>query len=293
MPVAIDEIVKISMNMDRLTITILVDNQVGNGLIAEHGLSIWIETQGKRILFDTGQGGALAQNSQALGKDLGKTDILVLSHGHYDHTGGIPQILQNARGIEVYCHPGVVQPRYAIRDSNVRPIHMSSESMLAINNLPIKYLHWITQPVFLSHWVGLTGSIPRETSYEDTGGPFYLDSEGVRADPIEDDLALWIRVDDGLVVCAGCCHAGIVNTLNHIQRLNNGLRIKAVIGGFHLLNASKGRLNQTIAALRFLDLDRVIPCHCTGEQAVTELSNALGDMVVSHGAAGMSFHYPL
>lgn len=86
-------------------VTILVDNQAGKGLIAEHGLSLWIETEDERILFDTGQGGVFANNAQMLGIDLGQTDMLVLSHGHYDHTGGIPQILQQARNINVYRHP--------------------------------------------------------------------------------------------------------------------------------------------------------------------------------------------
>ena len=90
---------------DGVKITILVDNRAGEGLLAEHGLSLWIEADGKRILFDTGQG-ALEFNARVLGVDLGETDALVLSHGHYDHTGGIPAVLRVARNVEIFSIPG-------------------------------------------------------------------------------------------------------------------------------------------------------------------------------------------
>ena len=271
-------------------ITILVDNQAGDKLIAEHGLSLWIETGGKNILFDTGQGNALETNAQVLGVDLGKTDFLVLSHGHYDHTGGIAQVLQQAHNACVFGHSGIVQPRYAIRGGTPRSIQMLQKSMAALDRLPSQCLNWVQQPMLLSGKIGITGPVPRETGYEDTGGPFYLDPEARRTDPIDDDLALWIREDDGLIVCVGCSHAGLVNTLNHVRRLNNGLRIRAVIGGFHLLNASRARLDQTIAALRFLELEMVAPCHCTGESAVALLRDAFGERV-SSGAAGMIYQF--
>jgi 7,8-dihydropterin-6-yl-methyl-4-(beta-D-ribofuranosyl)aminobenzene 5'-phosphate synthase len=260
--------------------------------MAEHGFSLWIETEGKRILFDTGQGNALASNARALGVDLSDTGLLVLSHGHCDHTGGIPQVVQIARKIEVYCHSGVVQPRYSIRTGTPRPIQMPRESMAAMDKLPAQSLHWVSQPVLLSQGIGITGPIPRETNYEDTGGPFYLDPEGTRADPIDDDLALWIRTDDGLVICVGCCHAGLVNTLTHVRRLSTTSRIRAIIGGFHLLNASDQRLERTITALRSLAPEMVVPCHCTGERAVEMMRGALGECVLA-GRSGMIQQFEL
>ena len=271
-------------------ITILVDNQAGDGLTAEHGLSLWIETEGKRILFDTGQGIALESNARALGVDLGETDILVLSHGHYDHTGGIPQVLQHARKTNVYCHPGVVQPRYSIRNGTPKPIHIPQEPMSAIEKLPAQCLHWVAQALLLSKRIGITGPIPRETIFEDTGGPFYLDPEGRRADPIEDDLALWINTAEGLVVCVGCCHAGLVNTLNYVRRLSGDSRLRAVIGGFHLLQASDQRLAQTVAALRSMAPEMVVPCHCTGERAVEGLRSVLGKRVLL-GRTGVTISF--
>jgi len=163
------------MAATEISIAIVVDNQAVSGFVGEHGLSLWIEADGIRVLFDTGQGVALAPNSRALGIDLGRTDIVVLSHGHYDHTGGIPHVLQKARGARIYCHPGAVHPRYSIRDGAPRPIHMPRPSVTVVNQLPDEQLYWVQAPTQLSENVGITGPVPRNTGYEDTGGPFYLD----------------------------------------------------------------------------------------------------------------------
>ena len=137
---------------------------------------------------------------------------------------------------------------------------------------------------------GLTGPIPRLSGFEDTGGPFYLDPEGTIPDPIEDDMALWIATDRGLVVCLGCAHAGVVNTLEHIIRLTGTDRILAVIGGLHLMSAGQERLDRTVTALRRLAPDRLFPCHCTGDAAAAFLTEALGERV-GRAAAGMTLGF--
>lgn len=278
------------MSTKQVCITILIDNQAPSGLKAEHGLSFWIDADGKQILFDTGQGSAFKSNVRVLGVDLDDTDLLVLSHGHYDHTGGIPQALKTVGDCEIYAHPGIFQPRYSVIDGTSRPIGIPRDSLEAVNKLPPQSLHWVEEAVQLTKDIGITGPIPRKTNFEDTGGPFYLDPEGSREDPIDDDLALWFRTDNGLVVCVGCCHAGIVNTLNHVRNLSGESKIRAVIGGFHLVNADRRRLDETIAALRSLKPDTIIPCHCTGERAVAMLQNALGKRV-SPGAAGKLYRF--
>jgi len=268
----------------------LVDNKAGEGLASEHGLSLWIETEGKRILFDTGQGPALGSNAPALGIDVAETDILVISHGHYDHAGGIAHVIARARGLDVYCHPGVVQSRYAIRDGEARSIGMPRDAGVALEQLPSERLHWVQEPLMLTKTVGVTGPVPRLTSFEDTGGPFYLNPEGARPDLIDDDLALWIQTEQGLVVCMGCAHAGLINTLHHIGDVTQGARVRAVIGGFHLLSAGHERLTQSIVKLRLLAPDIVVPCHCTGESAVATLCDALGERITP-GEAGMTYQF--
>jgi 7,8-dihydropterin-6-yl-methyl-4-(beta-D-ribofuranosyl)aminobenzene 5'-phosphate synthase len=121
--------------------------------------------------------------------------------------------------------------------------------------------------------------VPRVTAYEDTGGPFFLDEAGKHADAIADDLSFWIRTRAGLVLCLGCCHAGVVNTLRHAVELSGEPRVLAVIGGMHLLHASQGRLDQTAEALEACGVSYLYPCHCTGEGAVSELRSRLGASV--------------
>jgi len=259
-------------------------------LASEHGLAFWIESAGQRVLFDTGQGPSLASNAPALGVDLAETDILVLSHGHYDHTGGVAWALRQAHRADVYCHPGVFQPRYAVRHGKAKAIGIRRRPFKALEKLAPERLHWVLEPVMLTEHIGITGPIPRSTGYEDTGGPFYLDRKGWRPDPLEDDLALWIRTDNGLVVCFGCAHAGAVNTLDYVRGLSPGAAVRAVIGGFHLVNASEERLSKTIAALQALQVPLVVPCHCTGADAFRMLAETLGEIVVT-GATGMTFQF--
>lgn len=276
------------MKVDTTKITILIDNQAGTGLVAEHGFSLWIETANKHLLFDTGQGTAFEKNAITLGIDLATTDMLVLSHGHYDHTGGVPTCLRIAGKAELYCHPGAVLPRYSVRNGVTRSLRMPTETMLAIDKLPTGQVHWVQHSLLVTDTIGLTGPIPRQTNFETPGEPFFLDTKGLRPDPIDDELALWIRTEQGLIVCVGCAHAGLENTLNHVQRLNKGLRIRAVIGGFHLLNAEEQHIERTITALRILAVDQIVPCHCTGERAVAQLNTAFSKGSCS-GAAGMTF----
>jgi 7,8-dihydropterin-6-yl-methyl-4-(beta-D-ribofuranosyl)aminobenzene 5'-phosphate synthase len=270
---------------DNIKITILVDNQAGEGLVAEHGLSLFIEAGNRRILFDTGQGNALSANSAKLEIDLSKTDSLVVSHGHYDHTGGLLHIQSVAPGIDIYCHPAAVLPRYGAGNMESKPLGMPGTALAALDRFPSHKIHWANRVLFLSGEIGLTGPIPRETEFEDTGERFFLDPEGYRPDLIADDMALWINTPQGPVVCVGCSHAGLVNTLNYVLRLSGAKKIRAVIGGFHLLHADDLRVERTIDYLRSLSPELVVPCHCTGDRVIKSMQQVLGDRV-SAGRSG-------
>jgi 7,8-dihydropterin-6-yl-methyl-4-(beta-D-ribofuranosyl)aminobenzene 5'-phosphate synthase len=276
------------MSANAVEVLVVTDNQAGDGLIAEHGFSAWIEVGERRILFDTGQGIALEHNAPVLGLELWSTDTLVLSHGHYDHTGGVPFALEEARYAHVYGHPDATGARWSIHGDTPRAIGMPSGSQAAIDVLPPSRRHWITRSIELEPGLGLATSIPRRSGFEDAGGPFFLDAQGLTPDTIPDDLALWIRTERGLVVVVGCCHAGLVNTVQAVQELSGERRVHAIIGGLHLKDASPERLDRSIEVLSKLDPALVVACHCTGDAAVARLRASLGPRV-QVGAAGASF----
>jgi len=262
-------------------ITVLVDNEAGEGLVAEHGLSFWIETAGKRILFDTGQGDALRPNARRLGVPLNKADVIVLSHGHYDHADGLPDVVAQAPQAQMVVHPDAFVARYSIHPSRpARAVGIAAAARAAIEQLPVEKVIWSDRPVSIAPQVGVTGPIARATDFEDVGGPFFLDEGGQEPDPITDDQALWIETAEGLVVCVGCCHAGLINTLQAVRRASGISRIRAVIGGFHLLHAGQDRLERTVDALRSMAPQTLIPCHCTGSEAQRRLRESLGESVL-------------
>jgi len=274
-----------------LSITVLVDNRAGKGLISEHGFSLWLRLGNRRILFDTGQGQALAFNARELGVSLKETDIIVLSHGHYDHTGGISDVFRQSQQMEIYCHPGAVLPRYVIRNGISHCIQMPKESIIAINSIQESKIHWVSsEPVTFMEGMGITGPIPRLTDFEDVGGPFFLDEKGGRPDRIDDDQALWVNTGAGLIICLGCCHAGLINTLDYIRRFTGISRVRAIIGGLHLLNADERRLERTISSLKSFSPELIVPCHCTGEQATLLLSEVYRNKTLQ-GYSGMTLNF--
>lgn len=272
------------MNMPLLKI--VVDNQAATGLVAEHGLSIWIETGGCRILFDTGQGRALRPNTERTKNDPAQADRLILSHGHYDHSGALDYVLQRNPGIPVYAHPAVTSQRYSIYPgTEPKDISMPAKQQLRLAALPDAQLHWINVPTQLTAGVCLTGPIPRQHPLEDTGGPFFEDAAGQKPDLIPDDMAMWIETPNGLLIICGCCHAGLINTVSYILHRSAEQRIYGIIGGLHLKNASAERLAATTEALRGWNPEFIVPCHCTGDAAIAHFQKQLSTTILP-GFAG-------
>jgi len=258
-------------------ITVLVDNMAWRpDLQAEHGLSLWIEYGGKRILWDTGQGGVLSANAQSLGVELAQADSIALSHGHYDHTGGLPLVRSVAPGADVWLHPSATLCRFS-RKETVLSVGMPSKTVESLQARPI---HWIKTWTSIYEGVYLTGAIPRKSPYEDTGGAFFLDAECRIPDTLPDDQALVVQSSKGLVVILGCAHSGVVNTLDYVHQKMSGQPVYAVIGGMHLSKASQERLDYTVQALKQYDVQIVLPLHCTGEQATYYLRTVLPDRTI-------------
>jgi 7,8-dihydropterin-6-yl-methyl-4-(beta-D-ribofuranosyl)aminobenzene 5'-phosphate synthase len=277
------------MTDNEIVIKILVDNKADGNLLKEHGLSIWIEAFNKKILFDTGQGKALIHNSSALGCDISLADALILSHGHYDHTGGVIDVLKHNPSIRMYCHPMVISERFSVKDgAEPRNISMPSDVSSAIRGLPKEQVCWAIRPERIDSNIGLSGPVPQVHPLEDTGGPFFLDPGAKRPDPFEDDMALWMQSDRGLIIITGCCHSGLINTVNHVCRVSNNQKVYAVIGGFHLKGASTERLEATAEAMLEWDIKTIIPCHCTGDGPVAFLKQRFGKKIIE-GYAGLEW----
>ena len=259
-------------------ITVLIDNNAAMpDLLREHGLSMWIEYGDKRILWDTGQSDLLLANAQKLGVDVAAADSIAISHGHYDHTGGLPAVLAVAKKAELYMHPEAMQPRYS-RKQTVHPVGIPPAASQSLKAHP---LHWIKSWTQIHSGVFLTGPIPRSSTLEDTGGAFYLDADCTVPDRITDDQALVIESEKGLIVILGCAHSGVVNTLEYVSLKTGKKTIHTVIGGMHLIHADRQRLDFTVGAFRKYDVQNIIPLHCTGQTASNFLNNQLGDRVVS------------
>ena len=267
--------------------TLLVDNECSSELTGEHGFSAWIEVGDQRILFDTGQGMALEKNALSLGVDLSQATSLVISHGHYDHVGGVPDFLVHNAHAPVYYGRGALDRRYSCPPDQVpRAIGIQETVQRALGDLPGARSIELEEPRYLAPSIGISGSIPRLTTFEDTGGPFFLDEAREHPDKLDDELAIWFETASGLVILTGCCHSGLVNTVNHIRKVSGIDRVHGIIGGLHLLNASERRLEQTFQFIREIAPDFLIPCHCTGGHVVERLVQVFGTAMVWPGRAG-------
>ena len=259
------------MTKDTMSLTVLVENTVSREeLRAEHGLSVWIETSHGRILWDTGQSPLFIENARKMGIPIENVSCIALSHGHYDHTGGLPSILALNSRVRVCGHPDLFIQRFVrTRDRVFSERSIGSPIVKEIVQAKCQSLELNRQPFEIIPGVFLTGEIPRTTQCEDTGGDFFLNVECTVPDPIIDDQALYFETSQGIAVLLGCAHAGVINTLNHVAKLIGKNQIYTVLGGMHLFQASNERLEKTSSALEKYDVQMIGPCHCTGERAKT------------------------
>jgi 7,8-dihydropterin-6-yl-methyl-4-(beta-D-ribofuranosyl)aminobenzene 5'-phosphate synthase len=269
---------------------------------ASHGLSLLITAHGpggpRSMLFDGGPVDmSMARNAPRLGVNFAAIDAMMLSHGHWDHAGGLPQalsMLPEGKRVPLYLHPGMFAERGMRQsDGGVLPMDPvpSPAGWAAMGADPVVSAEPLS---VLDGLFQISGEIPRVTGYERG-----LPGQVARAD----DTALWVAdellMDErflavrlkgkGLVIFSACSHAGVVNVLHEARRLFPGERLHAVMGGFHLSGENEAIIPQTVRDLGGFGLELIIPAHCTGWRAVNALERAYGEPMVVPAAVGKLF----
>ncbi|MDH7499984.1 MAG: MBL fold metallo-hydrolase [candidate division NC10 bacterium] len=248
------------------------------GHLGEHGFSLWVEREGEDLLFDAGQGLAILHNARALKVDWEKVKKIAISHGHYDHTEGLPHVLSQTRA-KVFLHPQATVPRFKrTREGEIKEIGPPWRPTDLVEKGAL--LHYLVEAMQILPGMWLTGPIPRTHAEEVPTEEFLIEREGAWIpDPFLDDQALVLEEERGLAVVLGCGHAGLINTLDYARELTGQNRIGAVIGGIHLLGASAERIDWTIEALKEREIRHLALSHCTGFSASARFYQAFGDRV--------------
>lgn len=261
-------------SVDSVKITILADDYAGYGssLVGQHGFSAFIEVavkdSVKNILFDVGQYGKLIVfNSKKLGINLANIDYIILSHRHYDHTGGLLKILKHIKKrVYIIAHPLLFKPNI-IKKPYLRDVGIPFKKDV-LEKHGAKFV-LTKDPLELIEGVLITGEVPRRTEFEKPIETFTLNNSGkLIPDMLMDDISLIINVKNkGLVLVTGCSHAGIVNIVKYAKELTKETSINSIIGGLHLVNASEERIEKTIRKLHEENVKTVHAGHCTGFKA--------------------------
>ena len=257
--------------------TVLCENCVFRhaGAIAEHGWAVFIETDQGNFLFDTGQGRAIINNAQHFKKELSTIQGIIISHHHYDHTGGLLRVLEKTGKINVYAHPELFKNSYAIDDGKEKNLGIPfRREILESKGAQFKFNTDFREIV--PHLM-LSGEIPRLTEYEKGSKRFLLKtSEGNIQDLLFDDQTLFINTEKGLIIILGCSHSGIINIINHIIERTGQTHIRTIIGGTHLGPTSEETKEKSIQALKKYDIEKIGVSHCTGLETSMQLFKEFG-----------------
>lgn len=268
--------------MKAVRVTCLVDFESARpDLETEHGLAFLVESPDESLLFDSGASEAAFNNALRLGLHVKKIRRIVLSHGHNDHTGGLAPFLAALSDVDIYLHPHALGPKYSLHPGKALHDLTMPLGVQSLLQARMARLHLATCPMRLTDIVGITGPVGRVHPVQHQS--LYCDPKGQERDGLEDDMALWIRGSKGLTVVLGCAHAGVINTLEHIQRVTGEKRIHTVVGGMHLARASREDIALLIRQLAQMGVARAMGIHCTGIEASRMLREAFSDSSLRAG----------
>ena len=260
-------------------ITLIENNPDEHGqLYHEHGLSLLIEADHKRILFDTGQSGAFVENAVRLKQDLNKLDYVIISHGHYDHSGGFMKLVSTVEKLpNLIVGEEFFWPKHKRLENGSYKFNGNSFTEEYCKEQKISLLKVHEEFFPLTERIMIFHHIERKNDFEQRNGKFFV-KKGIEfiPDDFEDELILGIKTEKGLVVIAGCSHAGIINIIDTIARKAK-LPVYAVIGGTHLVEADEKRIQKTVAAMKDRGILLAAVSHCTGEEGICGLRREFGN----------------
>ena len=257
-----------------MKVSVLTENRTGKGkFLAEHGLSLFIEYNNVNILFDTGQTDVYCHNAELMGVDLRKTDIIVLSHGHYDHCGGYVNFPAKEKYPVTYVREKAFERKFTVDKNGYREI-----------GIPWRYEDYKENIVFtesktkISENVYICSDIPFTNSFEEPFKGLLVENKKEKIiDKMSDEQMLVIDTDKGLVIFIGCSHPGIANCLAYAKKLFPGKKINTVLAGMHLEVVNDERFEKTISFLKELGIEKILPVHCTGVIKSCEMKRIFGE----------------
>ena len=257
--------------------TVLCENYVFSnaGAIAEHGWSVYIESDQGNFLFDTGQGKGIINNARHFKKDLSTIQGIMISHHHYDHTGGLLDVLEQTGKVNVYSHPELFKNSYVVDEGKEKNIGIPfRREILESKGAQFKFNTSFREIV---PNLMLSGEIPRLTEFEKGSKKLLIKTaEGYTQDLIFDDQTLIVNTEKGLIIILGCSHSGIINIINYIIDKTGQNHIRTIIGGTHLGPASEETKEKTIQALKKFDIEKIGVSHCTGLKTSMRLFQEFG-----------------
>lgn len=264
-----------------MKVTVLMENTAleGCGLTPEHGLSLYIEHRGKKLLLDAGSSGKFADNARALGVDLSAVEAAALSHGHYDHADGLRRFFQVNSRAKVYIRPGADGPHFSMGKDGPYfiGIHRDICTQFRDRFAAVEGLYELTEGAWL------VPDLVRETSGRSDGLLYKRGEDDFIPDDFRHEQSLALEGEKGLVVFNSCSHGGIVNIVRGVLDQFPGKKVFAVVGGFHMFSRGKSGMNcapeyvfKVADALRELDVEEVYTGHCTGETALELLKERFG-----------------